>query len=211
MARVTADSKTGLSGKMEGVVYVNLNGQTYTRRAPRFKKDSVTPGMRLNQQRFKKANEFCSLFKDSLIPQIWNGIDQSMSGYSLFLKSNMPAFAADGSILDVKRIRLSMGKLSFPTGFEAHRSHTDESLIVVSWPKELNVGGVHLKDQLMAISCVDGQYSDIISTGIERNDLGGTFALPDIPMPQAPGSLPLYLFFASANRREYSKSECFEV
>ena len=61
MARVTAQSRTGLSGKMEGMVYVNLNGQTYTRRAPRFKKDSVTPGMRLNQQRFKRVNEFCAL------------------------------------------------------------------------------------------------------------------------------------------------------
>ena len=123
----------------------------------------------------------------------------------------MPAFAADGSILDVKKIRLSTGSLSFPEGFQARRSEVDQNLVEVSWPKELNVGGVHLKDELMVISCVDGQYSDIINSGIKRNDLGGTFALPDTPMPQGPGPMHVFLFFASANRREYSDSRCFEV
>lgn len=63
----------------------------------------------------------------------------------------------------------------------------------------------------MVISGVDGVYSDITPTGLKRNDLGGTFALPAIAMAQAPGSMHHYLFFASQNHREYSESMCFEV
>ncbi|MGE5395042.1 MAG: hypothetical protein ACM3P1_09865, partial [Candidatus Saccharibacteria bacterium] len=154
---------------------------------------------------------FCSLFKDSLIPQIWNGMDPRMSGYALFLKTNKSAFSADGTIEDVKKIKLSMGNLSFPEGFKAKRSEVDQTMVEVSWPKELHMGGIHLKDQLMVISCVDGKYSDITPTGIERDDLKGTFSLPSSPMPQAPSPMPLYLFFASKNHREYSESKCFEV
>jgi hypothetical protein len=211
MAKVKEGASSDLSGKADGRVYVQYKGGVYTRSLPKWKKDSWTKGMLLNLERFKQINAFCSLFKDTVIPQIWNGMDPKMSGYALFLKTNKSAFAADGSIADKKKIKLSTGNLSFPEGFEAKRSETDQTLIEVYWPKELNVGGVHLKDELMAISCVDGQYSDIINTGIKRNDLKGTFALPDIPMPQATGTLPLYLFFASANRREYSDSRCFEV
>ena len=204
-------TRSNLSGKADGLVYVHFNGGVYTRKLPIRKKDAWTPGMLLNEQRFKQINAFCSLFKDSVIPQIWNGMDSRMSGYALFLKTNKSAFATDGTIEDAKKIKLSTGSLSFPEGFQARRSELDESLVEVSWPRELTVGGVHLKDELMVISCVEGQYSEINSTGIRRNDLGGTFALPDIREPQAPGPMLLYLFFASTNHREYSESMYFEV
>lgn len=207
MARVTEGNRTGLSGKAEGMVYVKVNGETIVRKAPSFKKDSFTPGMLLNQQRFREVNSFCAQFKDSVIPQIWNGMDKRMSGYALFLKTNMPAFGRDGTMEDAKKIRLSMGNLSFPEGFEARRLETDNSRIEVGWPKEKHVGGIHLRDELMVISASDGEYSEIISTGIERGRLGGSFELPGLPV----GATRLYLFFGSRDHRDYSESVCFEV
>lgn len=186
MAIVKGGDKTMVSGKVDGSVYVQLNGQTVTRRAPRFKKDSFTPGMRLNQQRFKEVNTFCAQFKTAVIPQIWNGADKRMSGYALFLKSNMAAFGADGSLEDVKKIKLSTGKLPFPQDFEARRSEVDANTIEVLWPKEMQVGGLHMKDELMVISAQEGEYSDITATGITKADLRGTFELPVMPMLPAP-------------------------
>ncbi|HLN73169.1 MAG TPA: hypothetical protein VK205_07720 [Prolixibacteraceae bacterium] len=211
MAKVKEGARLQLSGKADGLVYVQFNGGVYTRKLPKRKKEAWTPGMLLNEQRFKRVNAFCSLFKDSVIPQIWNGLSERMSGYALFIKTNKSAFAPDGSIPDAKKIRLSIGNLSFPEGLEARRLETDENRIEVKWPKEMHVGGVHLFDELMVISGVDGQYSDITPTGIARNDLGGTFSLPIDPIPQAPGPMPLYLFFASRDHRDYSESVCFEV
>ena len=222
MAIVNGGMGSMLSGKVEGLVYVQLNGQTITRRAPKHKKDSWTPRMLQNQQRFREVNNFCGQFKYSVIPQIWNGAALSnfskvsnfgnvsgkkMSGYAFFLKSNMAAFAADGSLADPKLIRFSSGKLNMPQGLIAGRPEVDSSIIEVSWPKELHVGGVHLRDELMVISAADGQYSEITATGIERRALHGTFELPTPPER----TTHLYLFFGSKDRRDYSESVCFEV
>lgn len=211
MAKVLEGARSDFSGKADGLVYVKLNGEVYTRKLPKWKKESFSKGMLQNQQRFKRANEFCALFKDSVIPRIWNGISPKMTGYALFLKTNMAAFGADGSLEDFQKIRLSTGNLTFPPGFEANRSAMDESLVEVNWPKEMHVGGVHLFDQLMVISSRDGEFSDITPTGIIREDLGGIFSLPDAPMPQSPGPMHLFLFFASRDYRDYSESVCFEV
>ena len=211
MAKVKEGARSDLSGKADGLVYVQSKWGVYTRKPPTLKKDSWTPGMLRNLERFKQINAFCSQFKHSIIPQIWNGRSPRMSGYALFLKTNTAAFGPDGSISDARKIKLSTGNLSFPEGFEARRSETDDNRVEVSWPKELYVGGIHLKDELMVISCEDGQYSEITPTGIERNDLGGSFALPALPEPQTAGPMPIYLFFVSKNRRDYSESMCYEV
>ena len=211
MAKVEDGSRSQLSGKADGLVYVRFNGGVYTRKIPKWKKESFTRGMLKNMERFKRVNAFCALFRDELIPQIWNGAEPKMSGYALFLKTNMAAFGKDGNLEDAKKIMLSTGGRSFPEGMEVSRSQVDDHLLEVKWPREMNVGGVHLKDELMVVSAADGQYSELMGTGIERNEMGGTFALPAFPMPQAPGPMHLYLFFASKDRRDYSPSECFEV
>lgn len=207
MAKVTGGMGLDLSGKVGGLVYVQFNGGTYTRRAPRIKKDSWSPGQLLVRQRFSAINSFCGQFKYTVIPQIWNGAAEKMSGYAFFLKSNMAAFAPDGSLGDAKKLKFSTGKLIWPEGLEAHRSEADVHTIEVNWPKYLNVGGVHLKDELMVISAGDGNYSEIKVTGIERNALSGSFELPALPA----AATHIYLFFGSKDHRDYSESVCFEV
>ena len=207
MAKVIGGIGSMLSGKVEGLVFVQFNGGTYTRRAPRRKKDSWTPSQLLVRQRFAAINNFCGLFKYSVIPQIWNGAAEKMSGYALFLKSNMAAFAPDGSLGDAKKIRFSTGKLTLPQGLEAGRPEVGGSIIEVSWPQDLHLGGIHLADELMVISSADGIYSDIKATGITRNDLNGSFELPTPPDT----ATHIYLFFSSKDRKDYSESICFEV
>jgi len=207
MAKVEDGSRSQLSGKADGLVYVRFNGGVYTRKIPKWKKESWTPGMLKNLERFKQVNAFCALFKDSVIPQIWNGADQKMSGYALFLKTNMAAFAPDGSLEDAIKIRLSIGKLPFPEGMEVRRSEGDDNLIEVNWPREMHVGGVHMKDELMVVSEADGEYSEIMGTGITKADLHGSFELPDLEVK----ATHIYLFFATRERRDFSESRCFEV
>jgi len=207
MAKVKEGARSMLSGKADGLVYVQFNGGTYTRNVPHRKKDSWTPRMLLNLQRFREVNSFCGQFKYTVIPQIWNGAAEKMSGYALFLKSNMPAFAPDGNLANPKLIRFSTGKLNMPQGLIAGRPEAEGNIIEVSWEKELHVGGVHLKDELMVISAADGKYSEITNTGITREAMHGTFELP----PQPVTATHIYLFFGSKDRRDYSESVCLEV
>ena len=109
--------------------------------------------------------------------------------------------------MDPKLLRLTTGKLTLPIGLIAGRPEVGGPIIEVSWPQDLNLGGIHLKDELMVISAADGQYSDIMTTGITRNDLNGSFELPVEPND----ATHIYLFFESRDRRDYSESVCFEV
>ena len=130
-----------------------------------------------------------------------------MSGYALFLKTNMPAFAKDGSIEDPKKIRFSTGKLSLPEGIEAHRMAAESSTIQLSWQKDAHLGGVHMKDELLVISAAEGKYSEITATGIVRGALNGSFELPETHKE----ATHIYLFFDSQNHKDYLESVCFEI
>lgn len=205
MAKVLGGLESLLSGKFGNMVFVHRQGKTYVRSAPKRTKDSNSPAMLLNQQRFGAIIRFCGQFKDSLIPQIWNPATDTTSGYKLFLKTNSPAFSKDGSVIDAKKVQLSTGKLPLPMGLEAQRPADDAATITVSWQKDSHLGGLRLKDELMVISAADGSYSEITATGILRNALSGTFNLPQLPAD----AKHIYLFFASQDRREYSESVCF--
>jgi hypothetical protein len=194
-----------------GIVLVQFNGSTYMRRAPQRPRNSWTPDQLLHRQRFSKVNQFCKQFKDSLIPQIWNDAAIRMSGYALFLKTNMRAFAPDGSLADPKKIVLSTGKLPLPEGLHAQRTAPEGTILQVSWLRDLHRGGNTLQEELMFISAADGRYSEITATGLLRMDRGGSFELPASALPLAPGPLHIYLFFASKDRRNYSESICLEV
>ena len=207
MAKVIGGIESMLSGKFGNMVFVQRQGKTYMRSAPKRKKDSSTPAMLLNQKRFGEVIRFCGQFKSSVIPQIWNLAAVGTSGYRLFQKTNSPAFGPDGSLLDPKLLRFSTGGLTLPKGLNAGRPEVGGSIIEVSWPKDLDLGGIRLQDNLMVISTVGGIYSDITDTGIVRSDLNGSFELPVKPN----AATHIYLFFASRDRSDYSESVCFEI
>ena len=154
MAKVKGGIESMLSGKFGNMVFVQRDGKTYMRSAPKRKKDSSTPAMLLNQKRFGEVIRFCSQFKDTVIPQIWNLAAVGTSGYRLFQKTNSPAFGPDGSLMNQKLLRFSTGKLPLPQGLEAGRPEVGGSIIEASWSQDLKMGGIHLQDELMIISAL---------------------------------------------------------
>ncbi|HLN72556.1 MAG TPA: DUF6266 family protein [Prolixibacteraceae bacterium] len=207
MARLINNGSEQVSGKIMDVVYVRYKGGTYIRRAPRVRKEARTPAMLQNQQRFACIQRFCTQFKDTLIPMIWNDRATKGSGYNLFMKANSPAFARDGSLSDPLLLKFSLGELSLPEALTAQLSAPDAGTIKVSWQKESHMGGLRLNDELMAISYDGENFSGMIPTGLKRKDLQGSFELPVM----ASGVQYLYLFFSSEDRRSFSESVAFKI
>jgi hypothetical protein len=179
--------------------------------APKRKETQWTPEQQLHRQRFSQAVGLWRTLKNGMVPRIWNLGSQQMNGYALFLKANMPAFGVDGTLLDPKMLQLSTGKLNLPQKLEARKAEGEGSMVEVSWQNDPLLSAVRLQDELMAVSSADGQYSEVMGTGIKREAMGGTFELPAFPMPQAPGPVHLYLFFGSANRNGFTSSVCVEL
>jgi len=196
-----------VKGKAGNVSFYESRGKTIMRSLPAHKNLHRSKKQLRNQNRFTLVRMFCSQFKQVVIPQIWNSIATTSSGYHLFMKTNSPAFDLDGVLSDPMKIRLSTGKLTLPEGMQAQRTVLGGKMIRVSWQKETPWGGQPLKDKLMVISAGVGNYSDMMDTGLRRGDLGGSFELPELKSAAS----HLYLFFESLDQRYYSKSICLEI
>ena len=206
MALIKPGNGSSLSGLVGGVVVVQTKRGSYMRGAPRYSKSSWTEKQQLHRERFKKVSKFCNQFKETVIRQIWKYADERTSGRGLFLKANMAAFSPEGELADPAKLQLSIGNLTIPEGLQLSRVEGNCRAVKVSWLKD-GSGGFNLRDELMVVSSGEGVYSQILTTGLLRGQLGGTFELPVIPA----SATHVYLFFASSDRRSYSASECFEV
>ncbi|HLN72765.1 MAG TPA: DUF6266 family protein [Prolixibacteraceae bacterium] len=207
MAEINDIFGNNMKGKVGTVTTYRLRGKTIMRSLPVNRSKERTENQERNQNRFNEIRKFCSLFKSIVIPQIWNGVAITSSGYHLFMKTNSPAFDKDGMLSDPKKIFLSKGNLDLPGGMQAERSSDLANTIQVKWDKDAVSGGLKLRDQLMVISAGEGKYSDIKATGLKRGDLGGSFELPEL----ASAATHVYLFFESVDQRYYSESVCFEI
>lgn len=207
MATVEDIYGNNASGKVGTVSLYRLRGKTIMRALPVNRNNHRTEKQLRNQNRFNEIRGFCSQFKHILIPQIWNALATTSSGYHLFMKSNSAAFDQDGVLTDPMKIKLSAGNLPLPKGIKVQRTAADENSIQVQWEKDAVAGGFALRDQLMVISAGEGKYSDIKATGIKRGELVGSFELPKLDT----AATHIYLFFKSVDQRFYSESVCFEI
>lgn len=207
MAMVLAENTSNVTGRIGEVVYVRYRGGTYIRKAPKKRRDANDPKMLLNQHRFACITKFCVQFKHTLIHQIWNDAATTNSGYNLFMRSNSPAFAKDGSIAEPLLLKFSVGALLIPQGLTVQRMTPESHMIRVEWEKEDAIRGFRLLDELMGISFDGEKFSAMTFTGLLRKDLQGTFELP--LLPAQPGYL--YLFFRSDDRRDFSESRGFKI
>ena len=196
-----------VSGKIGNVVFYQLNGESYVRAAPVRKKNSWTEQQKLSRQRISKASALWRALRSEQLSLIWNRAAVKMNGYAWFMKSNLPALALDGTLIDPRMIKVSAGKLHQPLNLQAERMPGNASTILVSWQNDPHLRGERLNDALMAVSSVGGKFSTITATALNRASLGGSFELPAKPVAAA----SIYLFFASSDGMDYSGSNCFVV
>ena len=207
MAEVQDIYGNNITGKVGPVSFYRSRGKTIMRSRPGKRTRHSSDKQLVNQGRFKEMRLFCTKFKERVIPQIWNGVATTSSGYHLFMKANSPAFDKEGMLADPVKIQLSAGKLTLPPGLQAQRTSPGATTIQVKWEKATLPTGLSAKDQLLVISASDGNYSDITVTGLKRSGLGGSFELPALASP----ATHIYLFFESLDQRYYSDSVCLEI
>ncbi|HET6557594.1 MAG TPA: hypothetical protein VFG54_09795 [Prolixibacteraceae bacterium] len=207
MAKVKDIFGAGISGKVGKVVFFQLNGQTFARGLPKRQNHPGTPAQELNRKRFREMQKFSQQFKFVLIPQVWNFASKTMSGHQLFMSTNNKAFSPDGSVIDPKLIKLSVGKLSLPSSMTVKRLQPGSNVVQVSWVEEYYNGGVPYWDELLAISSGEGFYSEMKNTGIRRGDQQGSFELPALEVD----ATHIYLFFGAIEKSKYTESMCFEL
>jgi hypothetical protein len=206
MAKVKQGFLTGVVGS---VVTYSYYGEQYARSLPRKRsKGSWTEKQKLNRKRFSVLSDFWSRFGTTLIEQIWKVAVEGKRGINLFISTNSPAFGPDGTLVDLKRIHFSTGKLPLPHQLVAKRSTSDPERVEATWEDDSGSVLARSDDELIMMIAYDGKFSARpIATGFKRKAESALISLPS-GMGTAKG---IYLFFASNERMLYSPDEYFQL
>jgi hypothetical protein len=206
MAKVKQGFLTGVVGS---VVTYSYYGEQYARSLPRKRsKGSWSEKQKMNRQRFSALSDFWSRFGTTLIEQIWKVAVERKRGINLFISTNSPAFGPDGTLVDIKRIHFSAGKLPLPHQLAAERSSGDPDKVEVTWEDDSGSALAGSDDELIMMIAYDGKFSARpIATGFTRKEGSAIISLPS-GMGTAKG---IYLFFASNKRQLYSPDEYFPI
>lgn len=208
MARVNGGIESKISGMVGPVVFVNFNGKTYVRQAPRKRgKNGWSTNQVNSRARFSK---FCSFWSGSIprsMKQIWGVAAEGMNGFNLFLKVNLPAFSADGTLADWDRFHFTQGSLPLSHKLKVTQVQGDPGKITVSWEVDSEAGLASSEDELVMIISSGARFSRPINTGVVRKAGSAVIQLPAELNPVEGVSL----YFQSEKRRLYSVDQYFRI
>jgi len=208
MAKVKSGADGSISGMIGPVVFYKLNGKSYARTAPKERdKNSWSDGQLNYRKKVSKLAAFWRQVTPLPIRQIWNLAAEQMSGYNLFLKTNLPAFSADGLEIDPEWLHFSSGKLPLPHKLKAIRIVGDPNNIEVTWQDDSDIGLALSNDEMTMVIAHEGKFTAPIATGIVRKQQTAAITLPS-GIGEIQG---IYLYFASDIRMLYSQDQYFAL
>ena len=202
--------KGGVDGPISGlvgtVVCYKLGDDNVMRGKMRPRgKDSWSDKQVLHRKRISCVGSLWKeLFKNP-VRSSWKIASGLWPGYSLFLKTNLAAFSADGAQIDLEYLHLSTGPLPLPHQFKASVSVTNSQVWEATWLNDSGKGLAKLKDELLVMVVRDGKFSNPISTGAKRGDQSAS-----VQLPVGEGTVQgIYLSFASSDKASNSLDQFF--
>lgn len=213
MARMLRNLGEYVSGRIGNVVFVRTKSKSYVRKAPNCENTVWSDQQLLYRNRIKQVAALWRSVKSENISEIWKlagtqNPHQGMNGFAWFVKLNIPAFNIDGSLIDPTLILVADGKLVSAQKMELEQHMDDRSRVYVNWENDRNLKPARLGDLLLAVTYLEGKFSDVFHTGLLRGDLDGEIFLPK-PVPLSDPS-NVYFFWASEDQ-EFSKSVSFAL
>lgn len=208
MGKVRNELGGAISGMVGPVVFYTIKGKTFVRSAIKERSEgSWSPEQVIYRQKVSKAAAFWKSLAKNPVRETWNLAAENMSGYNLFLKTNLPAFVGDGSEMDMERLHLSVGTLPLSLQLKVVPMENDPTKWNVSWKDDSGIGLAQQSDKLVVVFAHDGKFNHPVSTGALRNGESAVILAPE-------GAVKLegmFLSFASVERKLYSVDQYFGV
>ena len=197
-----------LSGAAGNLVFYSYNDTEYFRMLPRKRsKNGWSERQVLNRKRLSALSTFWRLTVPEQVKQIWKVAIEGKRGNNLFLRTNSPAFGADGALVDPERLHFSAGQLPLPNKMTASRQTGDPEKLEVAWEYDPKKGSARPDDELMMMVLNDGKFIGPVATGVIRKQESAVIQLPTVTgMIQG-----IYLFFGSKKRKLYSGDIYFGI
>ena len=168
-------------------------------------KNSWSENQVLHRKRISSVGSLWKKLSKNPVRSSWRIASGLWPGYSLFLKTNMAAFSADGTQIDFEYLHLSTGILPLPHVLKASVTEGNAELWEASWLNDSGKGSAKLNDELLVMVVRDGKFSNPMATGAKRGDQSAS-----VQLPGGEGTVQgIYLSFASSDSASYSLDQFF--
>jgi len=185
------------TGKVGSVVGSSWKGVNYIKSLPG-PNASNSEAQQKQRSRFKSVVGLASSLMSNLIRPVWNLSSGKMTGYNLFVKTNMQAFNETGDLVNYSDFHASVGALPLPGSLIIQDDADVVSGIELSWNDE-SASGMGNADDKLHLLVMDGEQVHILHTTVKRSDES-----LEITLPSAPGDVHVYAFFGSADEGIFS-------
>ena len=197
MGKYTQGILGPFSGKVGAVVGSSWKGVNYIKSLPG-PNASNTEAQQKQRSRFKSVVSLASSLMSSLIRPVWNLVGGKMTGYNLFVKTNMPAFDESGTLVNYSDFHASMGALPLPENLNIQDDADVVSGIELSWKDDSGTGIGNADDKLhLLVMTADKVH--ILNTASIRSDQSA-----EITLPVPAGDVHVYAFFGTADGDKFS-------
>lgn len=203
------DNAFGLRGRLGNVVFCELNGVPYARRAPEVVNNPNTPKQQAVRSRLRVAVRFFQKLKDTPLKGILDISAEGIcsSGYTLFMKKNLKAFQADGRIGDFSQLHFAAGKRQ--QGYNL-TGRMDKGMVTLNWENSMKADSAERKDRLMVVALYsDRAFSPMLLENVDaqREAREATFRMVRLNGVK----IHLYCFFVSPGGELFSDSQHIQL
>ncbi|RZT91013.1 hypothetical protein EV201_3377, partial [Ancylomarina subtilis] len=192
MGKYTQGILGPFSGKVGAVVGSSWKGVNYIKSLPG-PNASNTEAQQKQRSRFKSVVSLASSLLSSLIRPVWNLVGGKMTGYNLFVKTNMPAFDESGELVNYSDFHASTGALPLPENLNIQDDADVVSGIELSWKDDSDTGVGNADDKLH-LMVMTPERVHILNTASVRSDQSA-----EITLPVPAGNVHVYAFFGTAD------------
>ena len=137
---------------------------------------------------------------DTLITPVWSKKAVKMSGFNLFVKTNIDVFDDTGALTDYTNLKLAVGDLPLPTSLAIQLAGSGNGAITVTWVDNSGTGIADSTDRLRIAAMSNGELVLISGLVFNRNAQQA-----NVQLPFAAGSTAhVYAFFENEGKSKYS-------
>jgi hypothetical protein len=190
----------GVSGTVGNVVGGSWKGIDYLRGKAESYNDAHTEGQVNQRTKFAACVAFSQSIMDTLIKPIWDRKAVKMSGFNLFMKTNIDVFDDTGQLIGLENLKLSVGSLPLPTGIVVQNDGVVAGAIRVTWEDNSGIGIAASTDRLRIAAISNGVTVVMKGLAFTRSE-----GMANVQLPFGAGAtVHVYVFFQNDGNTKYS-------
>lgn len=202
MGKISQGILGGFSGKVGNVIGGNWKGIDYMRSKASQKRDANSEKQQNQRAKFIGCTSLANSVLDTIIQPIWNRKAVKMTGYNLFVKTNLPVFDTNGAITNYANLKFSVGELPLPTNLIIQNNGAGNGALLITWSDNSGTGIAAPTDRIRVLVICEGEVVVKQGMNFPRQSEFASFSIPF-----GTGKIVhVYAFFENEDKTKYSIS-----